>query len=236
MKADKKLKNLIEKQGLKLKADNYDFYQQMLNIYPEKEEKQRNLWQEFVGWFSVKKLSALACCVAVLVVAIVSISNLNFAGKGGVDIIVPYYAERVASVSTTDVNVGDLAPVERTIDLMFNQTPLSLGGDTAIYEDGLIEGKPCYYYATKSYKKGFFRLQLITDKNYSVKSNLTAKTQNLNVKGVEFTYSTLYVESVKTVYFFAEALSGDEKLTIDFTVSEKDAEKQFIDLLNSIIL
>ncbi len=234
MKADKKLKNLIEKQGLELKAKNYDFYNQMLNAYPE-EEKKVSFFEKFASWFSVKKIASVACSLIVLVLAVISLSNVNFNGIGN-EVEVPVYAERVASVTVADINVSGLNEVHREVDLMFGETPLSLG-DVEIYEDVNLNNEPCYYFATKAYKKnGYYRLQLITDTSYGIVSNLTAKTQNINVKGVEFVYSTLYVEQAKTVYFFAESKKENQILMIDFTTTAKDSEKQFIDLLNSIIL
>ncbi len=240
MKESKKLKNLIENDGQKLREKHADFYQSMLdNYYPEKEAvKEEKSSFDFSRIFSRRALAGLACCL-VLVLSIsfgigFMINNNGVGEISGGEISIPKNAEIVTSIGETNYNINELSEVSETIDLTFGKYVIQLETNAKIYED-VRDDYRNFYYVTDVHDGDFYGLQIIFNPELERTSHLGEKTSKLNISGLEITYSSVYAQSNKTVYFFAEAVDGNETLVINYSTSAVQCETKFIEFLYTII-
>ncbi len=245
MKESKKLKNLIENDGQKLREKHADFYQSMLdNYYPEKETvKEEKSSFDFSRIFSRRALAGLACCLVLVLSVSFGIgfminknNGLGEVGNSGGEISIPENAQIVTSIGDTNYNISELSEVSETVDLTFGKYVIQLETNAKIYEDVRdSDGYRNFYYVTDVYDGDFYGLQIVFNPDMERTSYLGEKTSTLNISGLEFTYSSVYAQSNKTVYFFAEAVDNNETLVINYSTSAVQCETKFIEFLNSII-
>ena len=245
MKESKKLKNLIENDGQKLREKHADFYQSMLdNYYPEKETvKEEKSSFDFSRIFSRRALAGLACCL-VLVLSVsfgigFMINKNNGIGEvnnSGDEISIPENAQIVTSIGDTNYNVNTLMRVENFVTLSFGSKTLKLDPEVAIYVDVReSDGYRNFYYLTDVHDGDFYGLQIIFNPELERTSYLGEKTSTLNISGLEIVYSSVYAQNNKTVYFFAEAQDDGETLVINYSTKAGQSETKFIEFLNNII-
>lgn len=248
MKESKKLKNLINNDGEKIKANNVDFCQKMFDTYYKETpavEKKKAI--DFSWLFSRRALSGL-CVALILVVAIpivvsqsIKIRNdrLHQLENSGTEIVLPSNTEIVSALDETkfNINTDKLTKVSNGISLTFGNRTVVVDKDASISEDVRLEdGYRKFYYVTDIIENvGMYRLQIIFDKNMERTSLLGENQSQIEVANLKFKYSIIYATNIKTAYFFAEAETENELFVVSFSTSQTDCEKAFNEFLQSII-
>lgn len=235
MSNDKKLKKLINKQGETIRSNNSDFYNNMLSTYysesPAETARTRS------GLFSLltpKRALSWAVCFVLFVSLSLSIGFGIANGKAN-QITLPKCAEVVKSVEANGLNVTELAQAEFVTELSFDGGKVFIPNGANLFESFGQNGARDFYYATGVHSGGFYRVQVVLNKDYQRSSRLTEKSTSIMVNGKIVTYSAIYSQNEKVVYFFSETSFGDQVVAIDYTTNSKNCEQQFIEFASKVI-
>lgn len=246
MKFDKKLKNLIDRSGEELREKHKDFYEETVaKLYGEpakkppvqSEPRNKPFWR--AGFFA-----AAACCLVVALGVGIFIGSM-LPDRNKVTIDAGSSSNQPSSIVPTDSapefrfalkSNGEFVEAQGAIDfgrvtLGFDRYSVS-ENSTVTGEDGNIAA----HYILGSAGSEWFQVLVMSDGAYSYDSKLASDkiVEFSTNENVVFRYMSVG-EAGGLAYFYAEAVSGEDRLAIEYMTASSDGDATFKAFLEYIV-